>query len=80
MQFFWSGRYENLIFGVYNNTKNRGEGVQLCFRFRPQNKPTMQNKLNWLLLVVLVVSLASCAGSRSSKGCGCPQKNGMVGY
>ena len=35
-----------------------------------------------LMVVVLIVLLAACSGSRSgfSKSCGCPSKKGLVGY
>jgi hypothetical protein len=39
------------------------------------------NKIFFLVFLMATVILTSCAsGNRGSKGCGCPQKSGMVGY
>jgi len=40
----------------------------------------MQNNMKWALLLIVVFAMSACAGSKGSKGCGCPSKKGMVGY
>jgi hypothetical protein len=35
-------------------------------------------KIGFLLVLVITFALAGCSASK--KGCGCPNKKGMVGY
>lgn len=56
------------------------KSVHLFYYPHLLKKYVMQNKMKWALLLIVMISLAACAGSKGSKGCGCPSKKGMVGY